>query len=84
MSTFTLKYISNYISFINYLYRHNAKNVTYITIWGAYLFPKIHICDAKIADLDDIANLEILHYGLHFSEVMSFTKIIKDVDGQYM
>ena len=27
------------------------------------------------------ANLEILPYGLHFSEVMSFTKIIKDVDG---
>ena len=25
--------------------------------------------------------LEILPYGLHFSEVMSFTKIIKDVDG---
>ena len=27
----------------------------------------------KIAYLDDIANLEILPYGLHFSEVMSFT-----------
>ena len=35
----------------------------------------------KKAYLDDIANLEILPYGLHFSEVMSFTKIIKDVDG---
>ena len=35
----------------------------------------------KKAYLDDIANLEILSYGLHFSEVMSFTKIIKDVDG---
>ena len=42
---------------------------------GAYLFSKVHICVAKIA------NLEILPYGLHFSEVMSFTKIIKDVDG---
>ena len=41
----------------------------------------IHICDAKIAYLDDIANLEILPYGLQLSEVMSFTKIIKDVDG---
>ena len=48
---------------------------------GAYLFSKVHICDAKISYLDDIANLEILPYGLHFSEVMSFTKIIKDVDG---
>ena len=48
---------------------------------GAYLFLKIHICDEKIDYLDDIANLEILPYGLHFSEVMSFTKVIKDVDG---
>ena len=50
----------------------------------AYLFSKVHICDAKIAYLDDIANLEILPYCLHFSEVMSFTKIIKDVDGLYI
>ena len=48
---------------------------------GAYLFSKVHICDAKIAYLDDMANLEILPYGSHFLEVMSFTKIIKDVDG---
>ena len=34
----------------------------------------------KIAYLDDIASLEILPYDLHFSEVMSFTKIITDVD----
>ena len=34
----------------------------------------------KIAYLDDIANLEILPYDLHFSEVISFTKIIKDVN----
>ena len=57
------------------------KKLTYITLWGAYLFSKVHICDAKKAYLDDIANLEILPNGLHFSEVMSFTKIIKDVDG---
>ena len=48
---------------------------------GAYLFSKVHICDAKIAYLDDIAIMEILPYGLHFSDVMSFTKIIKDVVG---
>ena len=48
---------------------------------GAYLFSKVHICDAKIAYLDDTFGLEILPYGLHFSEVMSFTKIITDVDG---
>ena len=57
------------------------KKVTYITLWGTYLFWKVHICDAKKAYLADIANLEILPYGLHFSEVMSFTKIIKDVYG---
>ena len=67
-STFTLK-ISNYISFINH-YIGIMKKVTYVTLWDAYLFSKVHICDAKIAYLDDIANLEILPYGLHFSEVI--------------
>ena len=57
------------------------KKVTYVTLLGAYLFSKAHNCDAKIAYLDDIANLEILPFGWLFSEVMSFTKIIKDVDG---
>ena len=57
------------------------KKVTYVTLWVAYLFSKVHICDAEIAYLDDIANLEILPYGLHIPEVMPFTKIIKDVDG---
>ena len=52
-----------------------------MTLWGAYCFSKVLICDAELAYLDDIANFEILPYGLHFSEVMSFTKIIKDVDG---
>ena len=82
MNTFTIKKISNYISFINYLYRNNEKNVTYETLWGAHLFSKVHICDAKLTYLDDIANLEILPYGLRFSEVISFLffKIIKDVD----
>ena len=56
------------------------KKVTYVTLRVIFVF-KLHIWDAKIAYLDDIANLEILRYGLHFSEVMSFTKIIKDVDG---
>ena len=60
------------------------KKVTYVSLWGAYLFWKVHICDAKIAYLDDIASLEILPYDLHFSEVMSFTKIIKDVVGLYI
>ena len=57
------------------------KKVTSVKLWDAYLLSKVHIFDAKIAYLDDIAILEILPYGLPFSEVMSFTKIIKDVDG---
>ena len=57
------------------------KNVTYVTLRGVYLFLKVHICDAKIAYLDDIANLEILPYGLHFSEVMSFIKLSKMLMG---
>ena len=48
---------------------------------GCILFSKVHICDAKLANLDYKANLETFPYGLHFSEVMSFTNIIKDVDG---
>ena len=39
------------------------KKVTNVTLWGAYLFSKVHICGAKIAYLDDIANLEILPYN---------------------
>ena len=35
------------------------KKVTYVTLWGAYLFSKVHICVAKMAYLDDKANLEI-------------------------
>ena len=35
----------------------------------------------KKAYLDEIANSVILPYGLHFSEVMSFNKIIKNVNG---
>ena len=53
--------------------------ITYVTLWDAYLFPKVHICDAKLAYLDDKANVEFLPYGLHFSEVISFTTIIQDV-----
>ena len=58
ISTFTLKK-SNYIRFRNNLYSNSEKNVTYVTLWGAYMFAKVHICDAKIAYIDDIANLEI-------------------------
>ena len=46
------------------------EKVKYVTLWAAYLFSMVHICDEKIAYLDDIVNLEILPYGLHFSEVI--------------
>ena len=38
----------------------------------------------NISNIDNIANVEILPNGLHFSEVMSFTIIIKAVYGHYM
>ena len=56
------------------------KNITYVTL-GMHICFQRSICDAKIAYLDDIADLKILPYGLHFPEVMSFTKFIKYVDG---
>ena len=43
--------------------------------FGAYLFSKVHICDAKIAYLDDIANLEILPYVLHFQKSCHLLKL---------
>ena len=56
-------------------------NVTYVTLWGAHLFSKVHICEAKIAYLDNIANYEILIYGLQFLEVMSLLKLSKMLMG---
>ena len=57
------------------------KKVTYVTLWDALFVFKGSYLWCKIAYFDDIANLEILPYGLHFSEVMSITNIIKYVDG---
>ena len=69
-----------YISFKNHLYRNNEKSYIRNTLGCIFVFKGPYI-NANIAYLDDIANLAILPYGLHFSEVISFTKIIKDVDG---
>ena len=57
------------------------EKVTYVTFWVHICFPRSISVMQKIAYLDEKANLEILPYSLHFSEVMSLTKIIKDVDG---
>ena len=57
------------------------KKVTYITLWDAYLFSKVHTCDAKIAYLNDIANLEILPYGLHFQKSSHLLKLSKMLMG---
>ena len=56
--------------------KYNIRN----TLGCIFVF-KVPYLWCKIAYLYDIANLKILPYGLHFSEVMSITKIIKDVDG---
>ena len=33
------------------------KKSNIVTLWGEYLFSKVHICDAKIAYVDNMANL---------------------------
>ena len=53
------------------------KNVTYVALWGAYLFSKVRICDAKLAYLDDISNLEVFPYGLRFSKSCHLLKLSK-------
>ena len=50
-------------------------NIHYIE--GDYIFFSIvNICGPVIANLEDIANLEILSYLLHFSEVLKRMLII--------
>ena len=44
---------------------------------GLYLFLNINICGPVIANLEDITNLEILPYLLHFSEVLKRMLISK-------
>ena len=53
-------------------------NIHYIHyIGGDYLFSNIIICSPVIAYLENINNLEILPYLLHFSEDLKRTLIIK-------
>ena len=53
------------------------KNVTYTTMGWLYLFSNVNICGSVIAYLENITNLEILPYLLHFSEVLKRKLIIK-------
>ena len=48
------------------------KNVTFAKPGATIFIFKIHVYSAVIAYLDDITNLEILPYILHFSEVMIY------------
>ena len=45
--------------------------------WWLYLFSNVNICGPVIAYLENITNLEILPYLLHFSEVLKRMLIIK-------
>ena len=45
------------------------------------MFSKVHICDAKIAYLDDIANLEILHMVCTFQKSCHLLKLSKMLMG---
>ena len=66
------KKISNYISFKYHLYGNTEKYNICNTLGYLFVFKGPYMW-CKIAYLDDIANLEILPYGLHFSEIMWFT-----------
>ena len=55
----------------------NEKNVTYTTSGVTILFSNVIICGPVIAYLENITNLEILPYLLHFSEVLKRILIIK-------
>ena len=50
-------------------------NVHYIA--GDYLFLNVNICGPVTAYLENITNLEIIPYLLHFSEVLKRILIIK-------
>ena len=52
-----------------------------MTLCGAYLISKGHICDAKIVYLDDIANLEILTNGCTFQKSCHLLKLSKMLMG---
>ena len=41
------------------------KKVTTVTLWGAYLFSKVHICDAKKAYLDENLTLWFALFRSH-------------------
>ena len=51
-------------------------NIHYIR-GGLYLFSNVNICDPVIDYLENITNLEILPYLLHFFEVLKRILIIK-------
>ena len=50
-------------------------NIHYIV--GLYLFSNVNVCGPVIAYLENITNLEILPYLLHFSEVLKRILLIK-------
>ena len=49
--------------------------------FGPYLFSRVHICDAKIAYLDDIANLEIIPLICTFQKPCHLLKLSKMLMG---
>ena len=53
------------------------KSVSKLVNHLSYLFSTVYICGPVIAYLEDITNLEILPYLLHFSEVLKRILIIK-------
>ena len=60
--------------------KNNIRN-SMVTLGGAYLFSKVHICDAKIPHLDDIANLNSYLMVCTFQKSCHLLKISKMLIG---
>ena len=56
---------------------YSIKIVTFTTSGVTIFVSKVYICGPVIAYLEDITNLEILPYLLHYSEVLKRMLIIK-------
>ena len=72
-----MKFKTNYIRCIYHLKWGSMKNVTYTTLGVTIFVFKCQYCGPVIAYLENITNLEILPYLLHFSEVLKRILIIK-------
>ena len=63
----SIKFKTNYIRFIYHLKGDSVKKCNVHYIGCDYVFSNVNICGPVTAVLENITNLEILPYLLHFS-----------------